>query len=62
MPKSVKPLGNNKFKLTVSCGYDESGKQKTRSKTVTCKRGESEAYEMLGQFLTLEKRCFTPCS
>ena len=28
MPKSVKALGNNKFRLTVSCGYDESGKQK----------------------------------
>ena len=50
MPKSVKALGNNKFRLTVSCGYDESGKQKTRSKTVECKRGETEAYQMLGKF------------
>ena len=50
MPKSVKALGNYKFRLTVSCGYDESGKQKTRSKTVECKRGETEAYQMLGKF------------
>ena len=50
MPKSVKSLGKNKFKITVSCGYDECGKQLTRSKTITCKNGETQAYEELGKF------------